>query len=86
MMDKVKKLIEAGASVPTAIKESLGMGVSDFADKHGLQRPVLSDVINGNRRAPDAYVDALVKDLGGTVDEWRELLWLAGKPVPASAA
>ncbi|HET8778008.1 MAG TPA: helix-turn-helix transcriptional regulator [Candidatus Limnocylindria bacterium] len=85
-MDKVKALVEAGATIPAAIKTCLGMPVGEFADKHGLPRPVVSDVINGNRRAPDAYIAALVAEIGGTPEEWRELLWQAARPSHVPAA
>lgn len=85
-MDKVKAMIAAGASIPTAIKESLGMPLRVLAEKHGIAAPVMSDVINGNRRATDAHLDALISELGGTRYEWRRLLWEAAKPVDEPAA
>jgi hypothetical protein len=85
-MDKVKRLIEAGASIPTAIKESLGMSVADFARKHQLVRASVANHINGTVKAADETVAALVAELGGTEAEWREILWLASKPAPIAAA
>lgn len=79
-MDKVKKLIDAGASIPTAIKESLGMTINAFAERHSLPAKAVSNAINGNVRPTDALIAALVAELGGTAGEWRELLWLAAKP------
>jgi plasmid maintenance system antidote protein VapI len=79
-MDKVKKLIQAGASVPTAIKESLGMELQEFAAKYDLSRPMVSAVINCDRRPTDAIAAALATELGGTEIEWRVLLWEAAKP------
>lgn len=79
-MDKVKKLIRAGASIPTAIKESLGMTVTDFADKHDLSRTAVAAAISGDRRASDAIIAALVSELGGTEQEWRVLLWESARP------
>jgi plasmid maintenance system antidote protein VapI len=79
-VDKVKKLIEAGAAIPTAIKESLGMQVGAFCEAYGLQTGAVSDAINGSRRATPSIVNALVAHLGGTPDEWRMLLWEAGRP------
>lgn len=84
-MLKVKKLVEAGAEIPVAIKQSLGMTVENFAEKYELPRPSVSNAINGNVRATDDLVAALIAELGGTADEWRLLLWEAGKPVQASA-
>lgn len=88
-MEKVKKLVEEGMSIPAAIKEALAQKglatVSDFAERHELNRAATSNHINGNVRPTDATVDALVAELGGTPDEWRELLWIAAKPERASA-
>jgi plasmid maintenance system antidote protein VapI len=84
-MDKVKRMVEAGVSIPTAVKESLGMTVADFAEKYGLSRASVANHVNGVVRAADTTVEALAAELGGTPDEWRELLWLAAKPESASA-
>jgi plasmid maintenance system antidote protein VapI len=79
-MEKVKKLIEAGARIPTAIKESLPVTLGAFADQHGLNEKAVSNAINGNVRPSDDLIAAFVRELGGTEAEWRELLWLAAKP------
>jgi len=80
-MLKVKKMVEAGGvSIPTAIKEALGMPVSEFAEKYGLVRASVANHINGTVRASDETIAALVAELGGTPAEWREMLWLASKP------
>lgn len=85
-MDKVKKLVEAGVSIPTAIKESLGVPVSEFADKHGRPRPRISNVINGNLRPTDDDLRAFIAELGGTELEWRVLLLQAGMSPEERAA
>lgn len=79
-MDKVKKLVEAGAEIPIAIKQALGMSVNDFADKHGINRSSASNYINGNIKPTADMIGALITELGGTREEWEELLWLAAKP------
>ncbi len=88
-MEKVKKLVRAGASIPTAIKEALSQAgvpsVAAFAEKHDLVRASVANHINGTVRATDDTIAALVAELGGTPDEWRELLWMASKPTAASA-
>jgi len=88
-MLKVKKMIDAGTSIPTAIKEALaqeGLPTIDaFASKHGLIRAAVSNQVNGNVRPTDATITALIAELGGTPDEWRELLWLAAKPSSITA-
>lgn len=83
-MLKVKKLMAEGLDIPTAIKGALGMTVEAFADKYKLPRPSFSNAINGNVRATDAAIEALVTELGGTAEEWRWLLWEAGKPSQAA--
>ncbi len=83
-MEKVKQMVQVGVSIPTAIKEALMQNgldtVESFAGKHGLIRAAVSNHINGNVRATEDTLSALVAELGGTPDEWRELLWLAAKP------
>lgn len=87
-MEKVKKMIDAGASIPVAIKEVLaqrGLTIAGFAERYHLNRTATSNHINGNVRATDDTVNALVSELGDTPDGWRELLWLAAKPERATA-
>ena len=84
-MEKVKKLIDAGLTPADAIKQALGIPVTEFADRHSLPRGTTSEAINSIRRATDAQVTALVAELGGTPEEWRHLLWEAAKPATLSA-
>jgi len=79
-MDRVKKLISAGLPISDAVKAALGMTVTAFAEKHRLPRSITAEALNGARVATSAQLDALVAELGGTREEWRELLWLAAKP------
>jgi len=85
-MDKVKKLHEAGASITSAIKEALGMTVSEFALKYEIPQPMVSEAINGTRKPSERTLAALIAELGGTEAEWRELLWEAGRPQSSPAA
>lgn len=85
-MDKVKQMVAAGVSIPTAIREALGASLSDVADRRGVDRVRLSEAINGIRRPTAQVAAALVAELGGTEFEWRELLWLAAKPEPPAAS
>jgi plasmid maintenance system antidote protein VapI len=84
-MEKVKKLVEAGAPIPEAIRVALGMPVSAFALRYGLPRSSVANHLNATVRATDETIAALVQELGGTSDEWRELLWLA-KPRKVATA
>lgn len=83
-MDKVRALIEAGAPIPKAIRIALesetGMSASELARASDLRRAELSAVINGGIRPTARHLEVLIKHLGGTEAEWREVLWLAGKP------
>ena len=85
-MDKVKRLIAAGATISGAIKEALGTPVIGFADKHGLPRTTASEVLRGSRAPTAGIVAALIAELGGTEAEWRDLLWRAGKPAAGASA
>lgn len=87
-MDKVRKLIEAGARVGIAIREALldcGLTVATFAAKYEVNEKAVSNTINANIRPTDTIIAALVKELGGTSDEWKMLLWEAAKPDVAAA-
>lgn len=83
-MEKVKKAVAVGVKTPNAIKDALDMSVSDFADKHGLNRTSVTNHINAVTRPSDETIEALVAELGGTPDEWRELLWQAARPEPTA--
>ena len=85
-MDKVKRLIKAGASISGAVREALtqnGLTISRFADKHGRNRQNMSAVIAGSRAPTDGDVAALISELGGTEVEWKALLHEAGRPIAA---
>lgn len=73
-MDKVKALLGAGASLSGAVRESLApLTVRGLAERHGFQRTALSAALNGWRPATETMIDALVTELGGTAEEWRDL-------------
>jgi hypothetical protein len=87
-VEKVKKLVEAGATVPGAIKDLLSqkdppLTIESFSDKHGLNRTAMSEVINLRKAPTDPQVAALISEFGGTEDECRHFLWEAARPVPA---
>lgn len=86
-MNKVKEMMQAGVSLPTAVKELLtqkGLTLAAFAEKHGRAVTTVSNVINGNVKPSDGDVDALISEFGGEAHEWRMLLWEHSKPVVAA--
>jgi hypothetical protein len=85
-MDQVKQMVEAGVSLPTAIKEALGQSLTSWADRHGLSRPTTSEVVNCERAPRVDVCKALAKDLGGSAYDWALLLWEAARPSSDSFA
>ena len=81
----VRQMIDAGAGIATSIKAALERNgipsVSAFALKYRLNRASVANHLSGFTRPTDGTVNALIAELGGTANDWRELLWLAGKPV-----
>jgi plasmid maintenance system antidote protein VapI len=78
-MERVKQMVEAGVRVGTAIREALAeldtpLTMSSIAAKYSLPRSSTNEAYNGLRQATPAQVDALVAELGGTPEEWRDLL------------
>jgi plasmid maintenance system antidote protein VapI len=72
-MSKVKRLLDAGASLVGAVRESIDGTFTDFAGRHaGVQRTALSAALSGWRPATDAMIAALVAELGDSPEEWRE--------------
>ena len=88
-MDKVKEvraLVTTGRTIPEAIKRVLDMPVITFCDKYGIPRGTGSNHLNATVRASDATIAALVSELGGTPEEWSELLWQAMRPAHLAAS
>jgi plasmid maintenance system antidote protein VapI len=87
-MEKVRRLIEAGARAGVAIREVLlvdrDLTVATFAEKYELPEKSVSNAINANVRPTDALAEALSTELGGTADEWKMLLWEAARPSVAA--
>lgn len=79
-MDKVKEMIEAGVSIRTAIREALGMNYAEFGRKHGIAHASVKLHLTGHVKPTEKTINALIAELGGTEDEWRWLLWEAGRP------
>jgi hypothetical protein len=86
-MEQVKQMVDAGARIPVAVKEALlakGLTIPTFAEKYGLSDTVVRNAITGLQRAGEKVLTALSTELGGTSDEWAELLWLAAKPIASA--
>ena len=84
-MNQVKRMMSAGVSLPTAIKEILSkrepaMTLAAFAEKHGRSVTTISNVINGNVKPSDDDIAALVAEFGDTAEEWKLLLWEHSRP------
>jgi hypothetical protein len=81
-VDKVKPMLDAGVSLPTAIKEALlPMTIGEFAAKHRLHAKYVSNAINGAARVNDKLIAALMKELpGADPDTWKIRFWEASKP------
>jgi transcriptional regulator with XRE-family HTH domain len=84
-MEKVKKLVELGVPIPVAIKQAIGVSLGEFAERNEIPMTTVSETINGARRPTERILNALISELGGTEDEWRMLLWEAGKPDASSS-
>lgn len=80
-MEKVKKLLASGISLPTAIKALIEpRTLTQLAEDHGSNLVSMSKAINGAAAPTDKDIKALVAEFGGTADEWRLLLWEQSKP------
>lgn len=79
-MEKIINLVKAGSTVPGAIKDALGIPLTEFADKYHLPRGTTNEVVNLKRVPTDRQLDALVSELGGTPERWRRLLWEGANP------
>jgi hypothetical protein len=81
-------MIESGVTIPTAIKQCLAKNgfasTAAFATGYELNASSTRNHLSGLVRATDDTIDALVAELRGKPDEWRELLWLAGRPTSAA--
>ena len=80
----VREMVSARVPVGDAVRIAVGGSIPEFAKRHGLNRTVAAMAIYGKRTpVPSDVLAALIKELGGAEQEWRELLWLAAKPIPA---
>jgi hypothetical protein len=74
-MDKVKNLMTHGADLSDAVRIALGgrtFGV--VADAQDVNAKNLISVLNGKRVPSAAEINALVSELGGSFEEWRDLI------------
>jgi hypothetical protein len=71
-MDKVKRLLEAGADLADAVRSALGgRSFSDVARDRRVNRANLTSALNGSRAPSASEIGALIAELGGTEPEWR---------------
>lgn len=72
-MDKVKNLMAHGASLGDAVRIALeGRTVPMIASERGLNRNTLNAALAGGRAPTVAEIEAMVAELGGTFEQWRE--------------
>ena len=73
-MLKVKALLQAGATLSEAVRSALGdRSLSQVALERQVNRSNLISALNGGRAPTEREIDALIQELGGTVDDWRPL-------------
>jgi hypothetical protein len=73
-VDKVKNLMAAGAPLPDAVRIALGdRTLGDVAEDRDLNRQNISSCLNGTRVPNVGEINAMVIELGGTFEEWRDL-------------
>lgn len=73
-MDKVKALVAAGASLANAVRDALGdRSIAQVALERGVSRQNLTSALNGARVPTEREIEALIAELGGSPDEWRQL-------------
>ena len=73
-MEKVKALLAAGARLSSAVQSALGdRSLAQVALERELNRSNLYSALNGARVPTAREVDALIAELGGSADEWRQL-------------
>lgn len=83
-MDKVKKAIRAGVGATMAIRSALGqqdpaLSFTAFAEKYDLSRTKTASQLNLSVVADEPLIRALITELGGTVEEWVEVLTIRPK-------
>ena len=85
-MEQVKKMLKAGVSFATAVRECLiqqpePLTIEAVAAKYpGVSGSTFSAAINGAVKPSEAVIAALVAELGGTSYEWRLAMWEAARP------
>lgn len=72
-MDKVKRLMAAGAPLADAVKIALGeRTLLDVAAEREVNRQNLTSALNGSRLPTARDIEAMISEFGGTFGEWRE--------------
>lgn len=73
-MEKVKRLLAAGATLSEAVKSALApRSLSRVALERGVNLSELSSSLSGSRLVSDRIIGAMIAELGGTADDWRQM-------------
>jgi hypothetical protein len=72
-MDKVKALLEAGATLSEAVRSALaGRSLAQVALERGVNRSNLISALNGARTPTASEINALITEIGGDAQSWRQ--------------
>lgn len=80
---RVLELVDVGVPVGDAVRIALAptrerrdqrTAIPQFAARHERNPKAVAQGIYGHRPAPDWLVEDLAEELGGTPEQWRELL------------
>ena len=96
LSERVTSILAAGIPLSVGLKvalaenpdhgESVRTAISDFADRHGMNRSSTSSAIHGGRKPTEQMLECLVLELGGTKEQWATMLYEASKPFVATAS
>jgi hypothetical protein len=79
-VDDVLRWMQAGVSATGALHEALrrhGYKAVPFGRVYRLNRAVITDAINGQRRATPPVLKAFVAEFGGTAEAWSAVFYRA---------
>lgn len=85
-MDKVKKLLAAGADLPMALRQALGVTFNEFCETNSLDRTWFSLVVNARAVPNEQILSSLSAQLGGSPEEWLALWFECARGVAEGAS